>query len=388
MSVKEALSVFIIIITLWLFVMTTIKYAKQTVSLKSYFQVLIPLLFAIVLFAYCFEPNELFRWDLIEHHKILDQMKEMGFERALTDGRYKNLFVINFYFALISTLPNYGLLPAIPLTIDFLIFIYIFKESTEDKKLNCGQLSFIVLAYLTTMGLMLAISGIRCVLSVSLTALAIYQEMIKGKKIAYIIYLASIFIHYFAIILVVLRILSALRSKIVVFITFVLFIVVGIDALSNLTPSLSSSYMAEGITTFLYEYKLYTIWSYFPGLTLAGKLNFINQVLVVCYLYYMCRSILKKSINLSDRERKIISFCSSVYVTGFVFCLNFLLLQRFIYLIAFCYTMILPIYFRTQNYRNSNVNVLFGLVFTWMLFFNEIYSFIVNYVGYWFITLG
>ena len=89
------------------------------------------LLFVAVLsifFALIFKPAEFIRWDLIEHFKLVDNMREGGIKYVVEESQYADLFVYNYFAYFISTLPkNYqNLLTVIPLILDFFVVGYIY----------------------------------------------------------------------------------------------------------------------------------------------------------------------------------------------------------------------------------------------------------------------
>lgn len=352
------------------------------------------LLFIAVLlafFSFIFKPAEFIRWDLIEHFKLVDDMRINDYEYAIKESHYSDLFVYNYFSYFISFLPKgfQNLLTTIPLVIDFSIVGYIYTkmykvylpETSEKTKILS------VLFWLFTFGIKLAISGIRCSLAVSLTVLAIYLEAIQKKHrlLSIILYAASIYIHNFSIVLILVRLFSALRAPWVLMI---------------LSFGISSA--LEPFARFVVENSKNEYWVFSFGriLNTAEDMSFevarqtFSGVSFAIYLSFMVFSLYLFLISINVKRnykekgycRTVANFTASVGAVAIGLAFNYLYLERFMYFVSFAFLMIIPLYNRkTKRINLENLLLIPSMLF--VFFFNDIYIFIVNYVGEYFLAL-
>ena len=105
-----------------LFLMCLFVFSDGTLSKKFGGKSLLFIAVLFVGFAFVFKPESFIRWDLIEHFKLIDNMRSGGLHYVTTESQYADLFVYNYFAYFISTLPKdyQNLLTVIPLIIDFL----------------------------------------------------------------------------------------------------------------------------------------------------------------------------------------------------------------------------------------------------------------------------
>ncbi|MBQ8268658.1 MAG: hypothetical protein IJZ24_03115 [Clostridia bacterium] len=352
------------------------------------------LLFVAVLsifFALIFKPAEFIRWDLIEHFKLVDNMREGGIKYVVEESQYADLFVYNYFAYFISTLPkNYqNLLTVIPLIVDFFVVGYIYTKSFKVYLPETIEKTKIlsILMWLFTFGIKLAISGIRCSLAVSLAVLAIYLEAIqkKNRLLALLLYIAAIYIHNFAVVLILVRLLSALRAPVML-----MFLSLGIStSLETVARFVVGNSKNE-----------YLVFSFGRILDTAEDMSFgfatqsFSGVSFLIYLSFIVFSIYLFLV--SERARRIYkekgycktvaNFAASVGAVAIGLSFNYLYLERFMYLVSFAFLMITPLHNRRVKRINFE-NLLLVPVMVFVFFFNDIYLFIVNYIGWFFLAL-
>lgn len=377
------LSLAIIILCLFLFFDGKISKAMGKATLLF-------LASLFVIFSLIFKPNEFIRWDLIQHFQLVDNMRAGGFNYATQESQYADLYVYNYFAYFISLLPKQcqNLLTAIPLTIDFAIVGYIYKESfNEYLPDTSGKTRILSIAlWLFTFGIKLAISGIRCSLAVSIAVLAIYMELIqkKNKYCSILLYIIAIFVHNFALVVILARLLTAIKKPILIMIS-----------------SFTISLLLEPISRFIVARvsNEYLSFSFKRILETVTDMNFIsalqsfNGVTLIIYMCFIALSVylfvistkLKQQYTKDGYCNRVANFAATVGALAIGLSFNYLYLERFMYLMSFALLMITPLHNRSKN--SINVENLFLLPMTlFLFFFNDIYLFMVNYVGNYFLS--
>lgn len=157
-------------------------------------------------------PNE---WDLYRHYCEIDKMRVLGAKYAFSYGTYKELYVINFMFYLVSLTKYDGLLVFVSLMIETIIFCYFMNDQIRSGKIvHAGVFAICFLAFWPTLNIVYAVSGIRNVLAASIGTFALYADVMKKKPkiVTILLYLTAVFIHPFAIVFIVLRLLVNLKQ--------------------------------------------------------------------------------------------------------------------------------------------------------------------------------
>ena len=290
----------------------------------------------------------------------------------------------------ISLLPESlrNLLCTIPLIIDFAITGYIYgtmyKKYLKDANGKVRILS--ILLWLCTFGMKLAISGIRCSLAVSLVVLAIYLEMIQKKKkiVAIPFYILAIFIHNFALVPIAVRILSMIKKPVII-----------------MLASLITSFSIRPIVDFLLnhltnEYLIFTfrrVSQTLGYMSFSSALETFSSSILLVYLCFIVLSVYlfiiatraKRAQTEDGFSKRVSNFVATVGAVAIGLCFNYLYLERFMYLMSFAFLMITPIHNNKKNSINGDSVALLPLAL-FVFFFNDIYIFIVNYLGYYFLA--
>lgn len=344
-----------------------------------------------VAFSIFFEPQSFIRWDLIEHFKLIDEMRKGGVEFALKESQYADLYVYNFFAYFISLLPKSteNLLSVVPLFVDFLIVGYIYRKmfsvyiSEADGRTRVLSVFF----WLTTFGIKLAITGIRCSLAVSLCALAIFLELIQKKRkiFSLFLYVVAVFVHNFALVVILVRVLAVIKKPIL---TMLLALVTSFS-LESL-----ARYMVDNIDNEYLSFSFQRILDTVEKMGMDSALENFHGSTLIIYGCFICISIYlfvisvnaKKRYEKSEYCRGVIAFTSTVGAVAIGLSFNYLYLERFMYLVSFALLMITPIY--RKKGRTANVAEFIAIPMTFFVFFfNDIYLFMVNYVGSYFLAI-
>lgn len=374
-----------------LFLLCLFMFINRTLSKKIGGQALIFIAVLIVCFALVFKPENFIRWDLIEHFKLVDNMRSGGLRYVTAESQYADLFVFNFFAYFISILPKecQNLLTVIPLIVDFLIVGYVYKKMFyEHLPETDGKTRVLsILLWLFTFGMKLAISGIRCSLAVSIVFLAIYLEMIQKKKkpLSIFLYVISIFIHNFAIAVIAVRLLTMIKKPIFVMLS-----------------SLGLSFLLEPVARFIVKNvdNDYITFSFGRILDTVEDMSFTNAIqqydgsTLVIYLCFVAVAVYlfvvatkAKLIYTEDGYCKnAVNFAATVGAVAIGLSFNYLYLERFMFLISFALLLITPLHNRGKNSINPGNLILLPMTL-FLFFFNDIYLFMVNYIGDYFLAL-
>ena len=341
-----------------------------------------------IIFSLCFKPDSFIRWDLIEHFKLVDNMRTGGLYYATMESPYADLYVYNSFAYLISLLPIecQNLLTTIPLVIDFAIVGYIYKDMFEKRMPEAtGKVRILaVLMWVCTFGLKLAISGIRCSLAVSIAALAIYLEMIQKKKkaLSIFLYVVAIFIHNFAVAIIFTRLLAMLKKPILI-------ILISLGASSILGPL--ATYVVENTDNeylvFSFKRILETVGDMSVA-TLISELDTVSKLIYVCSVAFAIFVFIisinaKKEYKEDGYQKAVVNFVVTVSAVAVGLSFNYLYLQRFMYLMSFAVLMIIPL--RCKKVIKIE-NIVLVPVAMFVFFFNDVYLFMVNYIGSYFLA--
>lgn len=366
---------------------------KYQISVGQFGGVLFLMIVLIAGFAYYFEPKNFIRWDLLIHYRKIRLFRNYSFAEAWNGSEYKNLYLINFYFYLISRLPNNKLLPVIPLAIDFLIARYILMDRLRQKygpngKFRVSEGVWVTAIFLTTMGFKLALSGIRCVLAVSLCALAFYFEGVQKRKrpAAYLLYLCALMVHQFSILVLAIRLLTYMKGKWKILVGLILFCLFGATVSELVADALpqSMSYVARALQQVVRRWDSYSISAMLEK-SVAEISVYLTMICSAGYLLYVSIRLKKVRLKMDSQEISIFNFAEAVAMVAVGMSFNYLFLERTMYVIAFGFLMALPVY---QRYYHPSILERVGMfvILLWLFFFNDLYALIANYVGRYFLA--
>lgn len=376
-----------------LMILASLSYEKYRITISQFGGILLLMIVLILGFTYEFKPRSFIRWDLLMHYRQVRLFRNYSFAEAWRRSEYQNLYLINFYFYLVSRLPNYKMLPVIPLAIDLFIARYILldrlrQEYGANGKFRVSEGVWVAAVFLATMGLKLAISGIRCVLAVSLCALAFYLEGVQKKKkpAAYLLYLSALLVHHFSILVIAVRLLVGMKGKWKILVGLALFCLFGAtlsELVADVLPQ-SINYLAYSLRQVARRWDAYSFQSMLEKSTAVISI-YLTMACAAVYLLYVAIRLKKVRLNLNRQEIEIYNFAETVAMVGVGMSFNYLFLERIMYIVAFGFLMTLPVYLR---FYHPSVLERVGMfvILLWLFFFNDLYVFIVNYVGYYFLA--
>lgn len=403
MHIASIISLIILAACMIIWIFAAIKNSKFN---KNMLTIMIStILVSIVTFAYFFEPNG---GDLSQHYELLDLMKQGGWKFAKSESHYSSLFIYNTFAFLIAKNANYALLQTIPLIVDFAILLYIYFDVIKRNNFNSKTVSakdslFVFFLWITTFGLKLAITGIRCVLAVALCTLAIYNEYIckKNRLFSFAMYVAALFIHNFALWILIIRLAMIVKKKIVMAFAFFVVILFGQVVTQSLYDKVSNDYIEFIFSRILDTFNDFQFGS--EHLQEAGSaLHMVwgSFILLVFYLLYMSLFLKKhyKPMDASNKNeqeytKNLFNACYTIGLLGLPMSFNYLYIERYMYLIAWAFLMISYYFLKTtrscSSKKRDNFCIMTVMTFVclFVVFFNDIYILIVNYLGYYFLAM-
>jgi hypothetical protein len=341
----------------------------------------------LVLFAYNFTPNTSIRWDLLVHYEDVNQLRGKNITQAFNNTYYSdNYFLAALYFWLISRLPDNRLLPVFPIILDYIIFSYIFTRSFMNEKrwdtgIDFTHGFFVFFLWLCTFGMKLAISGIRCVTACAICSLAIFFLIDANKKriASIVLFIIAIMIHSFALMVILIWLLSKIKNKKPMIVLVLLINTVGLRLLDRIYDSIPDSlaYFRNSLDRSTRYWSGYTLSAVTRRSGYAFGFMFICMLIVGAFL--LINTIRTKSNNeLDAAEYKSVSYMEtlSILILGFFF--NYLYVERLMYLFAYGSLM----YFSKEEpyyTMSKKARVILILVTMYIFYSNDIGTFIANY---------
>ena len=334
---------------------------------------------------------------MIEHFRLVDNIRAGGLDYAINESLYKDLFVYNYFTYFISLLPEQlkNLLTTIPLIIDFTIVGYIYRKTfkTYLPETDTRVRILAILMWLFTFGIKLAISGIRCSFAVSLVVLAIYLLMTKKKRnptsivLAILLCVAAVFVHNFALAVIVVW-LAAKISRPIATIIAALGISFAIEPIAKfILNNVSGSYLTFSFSRVLQTLEKTSLSNALVSFDGSTMLIYLCFIALAAYLFAI--SLYAKHNNKEDKYKKTIAnFTATVGAVALGLSFNYLYLERIMYLVSYCYLMIIPIYSSKKRDSIAWGNLVIIPVAMFTFFFNDIYVFMVNFFERYFLAIG
>ena len=403
MHVVSSISVIIFATSCLIWIFAAVK--DWSLNKTHFLTLILTILASILAFAYFYEPNG---GDLSRHYELLDKLKQGSWKYAQNKSIYSSLFIYNMFAYVVAKNGNYALLQTIPLVIDFAVFLYIYLDVLKRNRGNASTISakdslFIFFLWICSFGLKLAVTGIRCVLAVALCALGIYEEYIcrKNKIISIVLYLIALYVHNFTAWVIVVRLLIYVKKKGAMAMILFLVLLSGETVLQFLYDTFNNEYIRYVCSRVMDTFNEFQ----FGGEELqksgtAFVIMWAGFVLMTGYLVYMARYVKKyylQTVTLEKEEKQyclhLFEFCYTVGCAGLPMAFNYLYMERFMYLVSWAFLMVAYYYLKTvraqQKKQDSNFVIMSGmtLVCLFVIFFNDIYIFMVNYIGYYFLAM-
>lgn len=133
--------------------------------------------------------------------------------------QYENLFAVDVYFHFVSKLNNPQFLPAFSVFIFYFITFYLLADYKIRTNLTNKTFVFYLVFVLTSINFCSIVNGIRWPLAYIIIFLAVYRELIQGKRdaITLFFYVVPLFLHFSTLIFIALRLGILIKNKKLVF---------------------------------------------------------------------------------------------------------------------------------------------------------------------------
>ena len=160
----------------------------------------------VALLAYNFIPDA--SSDLTRYFELLDYYSTMSIREAI-EATSNGLYVMTFLMWAISKTGCYGLMPMMTASAVYGVGAYITCDFAEQKG-QCKMIPMLLLIQFFFLPLTNIFNNVRNVFAFALIILAVYRDIIKQKRnlLTIILYIAPIFMHTSAIVLVILRFIA------------------------------------------------------------------------------------------------------------------------------------------------------------------------------------
>lgn len=145
--------------------------------------------------------------DLYRINEYIDTFKTYSFDRVLEVVKQSNSGWGSLYYWLISKTGEPRLLPALNAFLCYSCIFYIIHKTAEKNHISGKNVAITLFFYMSIGTYMFVISGIRCMLGISLLSFCFYRESVEKKfNILHIpLYLIAAFIHSFSAVLIAAR---------------------------------------------------------------------------------------------------------------------------------------------------------------------------------------
>lgn len=340
---------------------------------------------ALLAFSIFFVPDPSIRWDLLEHYKEVDALRGRSLSYAVQTSWYSGLYYLSMiYTFFMSRLSTYQLIPLIPIVIDYACFMYIFfdrfKSDNEERHIDIYKGAFVFIVWISTFGLKLAISGMRCVTACAIASLAIYI-FCKGKTRflwTVLLIIVAALIHSFSLVIVIVWIISKLKHKAIIPAIIIILDIICIRLLQNVSTFTSNTYISFSIK------KMIRYWNRFSPEAVYNKSGFTFLVMYICMIIVVILMIIfirkygSSLINTVGVDRRILNYGEALSYFAVGMCFNYLFMERTMYLLSYCLVMILPCkYYKILE--SSTWAMVLLIIVLFIFYSNDIGTFIANY---------
>lgn len=311
----------------------TTLFVNLKINKKQFYMISIFLVLSLGIIAYCTEPGV--ADDLYRHYQELERMRSGGIEYFKNYSVYKNNYIINALFFIVSKTQQNRLLPFISILIMYSIFFYITANIMIKYDIKIKLVALFIMLHFSISSLRISISSIRNFIAFAILFMAIYREFIINKKnlFTYILYGVSCMIHSSSIIIVLCRVFMIEKLHLYKFRYILLFWYAFQNIIATTLISMNFGFFKE------IGYKLSTYSQYFA---IDKRLYFVILAFII-YIYI----IVKKSININkyNDKYKLCKYFEFLEII-LVFALGSIMIPELMWRISlFLSLLILPVIF-------------------------------------------
>lgn len=382
----------LVIIALIVYMFILGSYRGNSINSDVFSKIWILITLIAFIMAFIFEPNPSLNLDLLRLNARLDAIRSFGLENALKYSGFEGLYIFENWLYLVSLTEYNSLLTAVPFAIDVYIFGKIVSNILRKVKvMKFSYLTFGLFTWVSLIGLKLAITDIRCVFAMTICCYALYLEFIKNecKFFSILLYLVAFFTHHYAVTFLISRVIVSIIIKIksknkLLFFTFVtLLIPIFINSIVT-----DMGFYNDYLTLVIRKFVGYQDRAYFVDNALSQKILYISMLIVVLYSSLFSYSNLCFYKN--EQDTQSIAYKSSLALLSISILLlgffnNYLMIERGLYILSGLFPiayLLMP----EKLHHKRNPYILIPILL-YILFINDINTFIVNKLGYSYLRL-
>ena len=216
------------------------------------------------IFAYNYVPYE--TADLYRIYQSVDNLKTHSFSFIIERIEDSELSLYNILYWAVGQTGIPQILPTVVTFVCYSCIFYIICKTAEKNRISGKNVALALFFYMSIGTYMFVISGIRCMLGVSLLSFCFYRESVEKKfNILHIIlYFTAAFIHAFVAVLVVIRFIVAIfdtKTTILKKLIYFVFLCVGtVLVLRNFSDYIdeimrkANGYLSNDVYSYIWEY--------------------------------------------------------------------------------------------------------------------------------------
>ena len=148
--------------------------------------------------------------DIVRYIAAVKDYANVSFFRAFNHGSYENLYVIDIWFWIIAKTGNYQLIAGTSVFFTYLISLYVLQDYAHSKSFNLRQRVYTLFLLMGLMNFCFSVNALRSELAFAMILLAVYRELYQKRRSVwtYFLYVLPIFMHFAAILLVLIRFIA------------------------------------------------------------------------------------------------------------------------------------------------------------------------------------
>ena len=153
--------------------------------------------------------------DIVRYIAAVKDYANVSFFRAFNHGSYENLYVIDIWFWIIAKTGNYQLIAGTSVFFTYLISLYVLQDYAHSKSFNLRQRVYTLFLLMGLMNFCFSVNALRSELAFAMILLAVYRELYQKRRSVwtYFLYVLPIFMHFAAILLVLIRFIVSTKKR-------------------------------------------------------------------------------------------------------------------------------------------------------------------------------
>lgn len=300
--------------------------------------------------AYCYIPKG--DPDIIRYWEFVEDLKPLSFHKAINTDMHgdEKLYVYTAFAWLCAKIGDIHLLPACSVFIVYYIGFYITCQIGKDYRIKRSTVIVYLVFIMLALDFYAVVNNVRNVCAFTMVSMAVFREAYQKKRdpLTLILYIAPVFIHTSAVLIILIRIAAQFTGKLKV----IMFLLVSnIMLIIDLAFSVFTKIGSGNIVIVIIRNMVVKAHFYFHNTTsswgaeVQRSLSFkIDRYLNVLFAFIICMIILmcKEKHNKRDSLLRIFQLNTNESKGEFI--------KNYVFLLALatisCLPMIMPEYWR------------------------------------------